>query len=140
MLFRSGIGVQYKTMVLPNFTIIEEFGYFTCTSNWGYGGAIDNLVLAYQGKGVSGQNIQLDWYAGGQIKAGYAAGDMGLVGVGGAVGFEANMTNAPIAFSFDFRPGYGCLFAGGIAHLFDYSFNLGVRYTFPAGKAAAKKK
>lgn len=127
-----GIGAQYKCMVLPNFTIIDEFGYFTCTSNGAYGGAIDNLVLAYQGKGKSGRGIDLEWYAGGQIKAGYAAamGDMGIVGVGGAVGLEAIMQNAPIAFSFDFRPGYACLFAGGAVHMFDYSFNLGVRYLF----------
>ena len=129
-----GIGAQYKVMVLPNFTIIEEFGYFTCPdggTGFGYGGAIDNLVLAYQAKGTDGKNIQLDWYVGGQIKAGYAMVNSGIIGIGATAGFEANMTNAPIAFSFDFRPGYGCLlFNGGAGHMFDYSFNLGVRYTF----------
>ena len=140
-----GFGFQYKTMITKNFTIIDEFGYFTCTSNLGYAGALDNLVLAYQDKGTEGQNIQLDWYVGGQFKAGYATGNAGLIGFGAAVGFEANMKNAPIAFSFDFRPGYGVMLAGGnggvwAGHMFDYSFNLGVRYTIPKAKAAAKKK
>lgn len=130
-----GIGAQYKTMVLPNFTIIDEFGYFTNPdggTGFGYAGAIDNLVLAYQAKGTEGKNIELDWYVGGQIKLGYSMGDAGVFGIGAAVGLEANMMNAPIAFSFDFRPGYAFLFWGGGAggHMFDYSFNLGVRYTF----------
>ena len=71
-------------------------------------------------------------YAGGQVKLGYVLGDAGVFGVGAAAGIEANMINAPIAFSFDFRPGYAFLFVDGWAggHMFDYSFNLGVRYTF----------
>ena len=51
---------------------------------------------------------------------------MGVFGLGAAGGIEANMKNAPIAFSFDFRPGWAMIFTGdGVgAHLFDYSFNL----------------
>lgn len=141
-----GLGAQFKTMVTDHFTIFEEFGYFTCPNGGtgAYSGAIDNLVLAYQAKGVEGQNIQLDWYVGGQFKIGYAMGfgDAGLLGLGSSVGFEANMKNAPIAFSFDFRPGYAFQFAqgGAFGHMFDWSFNLGVRYTVPMAKAAAKKK
>ena len=145
----SGIGVQYKIMVLPNFTIIDEFGYLGSLAAAGNGfampalGAVDNFVMAYQAKGTEGQNIQLDWYVGGQLKAGYI--DMGnpggIIGIGSAVGLEANMKNAPIAFSFDFRPGYGCLLNGnGAWHLFDWTLNLGVRYTIPKAKTAAKKK
>lgn len=140
-----GLGVQYKTMVTPNFTIIDEFGYFTCPNGGtgAYAGAIDNLVLAYQAKGTEGQNIQLDWYVGGQFKMGYsnAFGDAGLLGFGAAVGFEANMKNAPMAFSFDFRPGYAFQFTGGGAfgHQFDWSFNLGVRYTIPTAQTPKKK-
>lgn len=133
-----GIGAQYKLMVLDNFALIEEFGYFTCpdgNKGVGYGGAINNLVLAYQAKGTEGQGIELDWYVGGQIKGGYVIADAGLIGIGAAVGLEANMKQAPIAFSFDFRPGYGCILAnwgGGTnaLHMCDWSFNLGVRYTF----------
>ena len=133
-----GIGVQYKTMIKDDFTLIQEFGYFMNLDgvNGGYAGAIDNLVLAYQANATEGEGIKLDWYVGGQLKVGYGQGNFGVAGVGAAAGIEANMTNAPIAFSFDFRPGYGCVFGDNgtgtitASHLFDYSFNLGVRYTF----------
>ena len=141
MVAGSGIGAQYKVMLQPNITLIEEFGYLgdfcTAGNGWsaGYFGAIDNLVLAYQANAAEGEGIKLDWFVGGQLKAGYAQGGVGIIGVGAAAGIEANMTNAPIAFSFDFRPGYGCMLAntggGTVAvHAFDWSLNLGVRYTF----------
>lgn len=139
----SGIGVQFKTMVMDNFTIIEEFGYLgsLCAAgqnnfNMATLGAIDNLVLAYQAKGAEGQGIELDWFVGGQLKGGFLGGNNGLIGVGAAVGLEGIMQNAPIAFSFDFRPGYGCVLGsngwGGVGafHVFDWTLNLGVRYKF----------
>lgn len=134
----SGIGVQFKTMVMDNFTIIEEFGYLgsLCAAgqnnfNMSTLGAVDNLVLAYQAKAAEGQGIELDWFVGGQLKVGYLGNNLGTFGVGAAAGIEAVMQNAPIAFSFDFRPGYGCIFSGGgAAHLFDWTLNLGVRYKF----------
>ena len=154
-----GLGAQFKYMIMPNFTMIEEFGYFTCPNGnkgIGYAGAIDNLVLAWQNKAVEGQGILLDYYVGGQLKVGYVGDngiDAGLIGFGAAAGIEACMKNAPIAFSFDFRPGYGCIlssggfgaalgqmpgmgtaFGGGggvmASHIFDWTFNLGVRYKF----------
>ena len=140
----SGIGFQYKKMVSAHFTLIEEFGYLGSWAAAGDGfsipaiGAVDNLVLAYQAKCAEGQGIRLDYYVGGQIKGGYidmgAAG--GIVGAGAAAGIEGKMKNAPIAFSFDFRPGYGCLLGNdgtgniGAFHVFDWTLNLGVRYTF----------
>ena len=134
-----GLGAQYKTMVMDNFTILAEFGYFINPdggTGFGYAGAVANGVFAWQGNLAEGDGIKLDLYAGGQVKMGYAGGgagaQVGVVGFGGAVGIEANMKNAPIAFSFDFRPGYAFLFNdnwhGG--DMFDYSLNLGVRYTF----------
>ncbi len=142
-----GMGAQYKTMVLDNFTIIAEFGYFmnlkggtsATTMISSYQGPIANGVFAYQANITEGEGIKLDWYAGGQVKAGYATGfgsAAGIIGVGAAAGIEANMVNAPIAFSFDFRPGYAGVLANAVGagtmsfHMFDYSFNLGVRYTF----------
>ena len=139
----SGIGFQYKKMVSAHFTLIEEFGYLGSWAAAGDGfstpafGAVNDLVLAYQAKCAEGQGIRLDYYVGGQIKGGYidmgAAG--GIVGAGAAAGIEAKMKNAPIAFSFDFRPGYGCLLGNngtgvGAFHTFDWTLNLGVRYTF----------
>ena len=130
----SGIGFQYKKMVSAHFTLIEEFGYLGSWAAAGNGfstpaiGAVNDLVLAYQAKCAEGKGIRLDYYVGGQIKGGYI--DMGAAG--GIVG----MKNAPIAFSFDFRPGYGCLLGNdgmgniGAFHTFDWTLNLGVRYTF----------
>ena len=141
-----GIGVQYKTMVKENFTIIVEEGYALCPSRTanvgGYNSLATNAVFAYQtGALAEGQGIKLSVYAGGQAKLHYVFDNAALIGFGAAAGIEANMTNAPIAFSFDFRPGYGCMLLDnasyGIApngisagHIFDYSLNLGVRYTF----------
>ena len=132
-----GIGVQYKTMLAKHFTILAEMGYFTNPdggTGWGYAGApIANAVFAYQTSPLAeGKGIKMGLYAGGQAKFGYSLGDVGVCGFGGAVGIEANMINAPIAFSFDFRPGYAFLFnaSGAGGHMFDYSLNLGVRYTF----------
>lgn len=130
-----GIGAQYKTMVMEDFTIIAEAGYFMNLDGGtgAYAGGLGNCVLAYQANITEGQGIKLDYYVGGQAKLGVlTGGNAGIFGIGAAGGIEANMTNAPIAFSFDFRPGYAFLFTGGWAgsHMFDYSFNLGVRYTF----------
>lgn len=130
-----GLGAQYKTMVTNHFTILAETGYFMNLdggTGFGYMGGLGQAVFAYQAKVTEGQGIKLDWYTGGQIKLGVTnGGGAGIFGFGGAVGLEANMINAPIAFSLDFRPGYAFMFNGGGAggHMFDYSFNLGVRYT-----------
>jgi hypothetical protein len=88
--------------------------------------------LAYQAKGAEGQGIELDWFVGGQLKGGFLGNNLGAIGVGAAAGIEAVMQNAPIAFSFDFRPGYGCILGGGgfADHVFDWTLNLGVRYKF----------
>lgn len=142
-----GLGAQYKTMVMENFTILAEFGYFMNLDGGlntkynfhpGYSGPVANCVGAYQANIVESDGIRLDYYAGGQFKVGYA-GFMGLdaavIGLGAAGGIELNMHNAPIAVSFDFRPGWATLVASGggmtaTVDMFDYSFNLGVRYTF----------
>jgi len=56
--------------------------------------------------------------------------DFGKCGANGIVGLEYKF-NAPVALQLDFRPGYGCLFAKNYdAHYFDWSANLGIRYTF----------
>lgn len=56
--------------------------------------------------------------------------DYGKCGANGIFGLEYKF-NAPVAMQFDFRPGYGCVFAKHYdAHYFDWSVNLGVRYTF----------
>ena len=60
----------------------------------------------------------------------HSRSDFGKCGANGIFGLEYKF-NAPIAVQIDFRPGYGCLFAEHYdAHYFDWSANLGVRYTF----------
>lgn len=56
--------------------------------------------------------------------------DLGKCGANGIFGLEYKF-NAPVALQFDFRPGYGCLFADNVdIHYFDWSVNLGVHYAF----------
>lgn len=55
--------------------------------------------------------------------------DFGKCGANGILGVEYKI-KAPLAFQLDFRPGYGCLFAEHFdMHYFDWSVNLGIRYT-----------
>ncbi|MBR1425821.1 MAG: hypothetical protein IJ581_00040 [Paludibacteraceae bacterium] len=145
----SGIGVQMKAMVLPNVTIMDELGYFGCYNgiNGSYFGLVDQLVIGWQDIFAEEENMEFSYYVGPQIKGGYLGNDVagnavGMVGAGAAAGVEANMMNAPIAVSFDFRPGYAMTMGKNPAaplpgqsdmlfqHLFDWSINLAVRYTF----------
>ena len=138
-----GLGVQGKFMFTENLGLMDELGYFMNldggTSNkYGfssYAGLINNTTFVYQMPITEAQGMSLDWYAGGQAKIGWMPMQAGVFGLGAAGGIELKMKSAPIAVSFDFRPGWAMVFAGneegdlGIAcHMFDYSFNLGVRY------------
>lgn len=77
--------------------------------------------IGYCWKTILYQGILGDWHT---------RRDFGKCGANGIVGMEYKF-NAPIALQFDFRPGYGCLFAERYdAHYFDWSVNLGVRYAF----------
>lgn len=56
--------------------------------------------------------------------------EFGKCGANGMVGLEYKF-RSPVALQVDFRPGYGCLFAKHfVAHYFDWSVNLGLRYAF----------
>lgn len=60
---------------------------------------------------------------------GHVKYDSGKCGANGIFGLEYKF-NAPIAIQFDFRPGYGCLFAEHFdAHYFDWAVNFGFHYT-----------
>lgn len=100
----------------------------------GYSGLIDNANVAYQMPLTNGQGIELNLYAGGGLSLGWAnviaENGAGKFGINALVGIEANITNAPIEFTFDFRPGYATLFTkDGALHGFDWGLVLGVRYT-----------
>ncbi len=131
------LGICFKTMINPHFTIIDDLYYgMSFFGVQGGGGAMDEFIdcvnFAYQGEGTKGQNIALDWYVGGGTKLGAAGGfGMGKWGFNALVGFEINFINAPMAINFDFRPGFGLGFGGGgVMPMFDSSINAGIRYTF----------
>lgn len=94
--------------------------------------------MAYQNRAASGKGIDLDWYVGGGLSIGgvltRGTGGGFKMGFNAIGGIEINMTNAPIAVSFDFRPGYGFMVYSmsgmvGLQHVFDWQLALGVRYT-----------
>ena len=131
------LGISFKTMVNPHFTIIDDLYYgLSFFGVQGGGGAMDNFVdavnFAYQGTGTQGENIALDWYVGGGTQLGAAGGfGMGKWGFNALVGFEINFINAPMEITFDFRPGFGLGFGGGgVMPMFDSTINAGIRYTF----------
>ncbi len=127
-------GVGLKVNPIERLTLLEELSYdFVPTAPVAYSGIIDHFNVAYQHKPISGQGIDFSWYAGGGMSIGYVdAFNVGKIGFNAVGGIEANMSNAPIAFTFDFRPGYALLFdATGYANTFDWSLTLGVRYTIP---------
>lgn len=152
-------GISYKTMVKPHFSIMVDVDYgFSMAATTGGGGLMDffggRANFFYQGDAASGQNIDLDWFAGGGTQLGamgnFGGGKWGFNGIGG---IEINFVNAPIAITADFRAGYSLGFTPGggggmvydpeiddyvplggggmaLAHLFDSSINFGIRYTF----------
>lgn len=137
-------GPSLKVNFTDNLTLINDlafvimpntvFGANGGTFNFGYMGLVDNANFAYEKKITSGKNIDFSFFGGGGMSLGYA--DMGEApggkfGINAIGGIEADMTNAPIEFTFDFRPGYAMLFAdGGAIHGLDWSIVLAVRYTF----------
>lgn len=145
-----GIGIQGKIMFTENMGIMDELGYFMnldggTAKKYGmsaYAGLINSTMFVYQRPITETTGMRVDWYAGGQAKIGWCpiAGweqlvHMGMFGLGAGGGIELKMKSAPIAASFDFRPGWAMLFTeqGVGTHMFDYSFNLGVRYVIPTG-------
>ena len=148
--YKHGIGVtvgttqavSYKTFIGDHFTIQLDAGTKYC---YVYGSHLWSAELApnfmYEGR-LSG-----DLY--------------GLVGAGGSLGYTWNnlfsyfneygqqwsrhnakgganaifgleyLIDTYLAFQFDFRPGYRCVFNRYFAdHKFDWGLNFGVRYTF----------
>lgn len=150
-------GVSYKTMVAQHFSIMVDVDYgYSMAATQGGGGLMDffggRANFFYQGDAASGQNIDLDWFAGGGTQLGamgnFGGGKWGFNGIGG---IEINFVNAPIAITADFRAGYSLGFTPGggsyeydpeiddvvlvgggamLVHLFDSSINFGIRYTF----------
>lgn len=154
--YKNGIGVSvgnmqaltFKTFGGNHFAFQLDLGTKFITTN----GHFKNLDLT----GVSFWTLELNPNF--MYECQLASGLYGLVGLGASIGYDWNFMplfhlwnrssdygkcgangifgleykfNAPVAMQFDFRPGYGCVFAKNYdAHYFDWSVNLGVRYTF----------
>ena len=125
-------GPSVKVNFTDNLTLINDLAWQIMpatavgaggqTGTMGWMGLADNANFAYEKKLTSGKGIDFSFYGGGGLSLGFA--DFGQIvgkfGINALGGIEANMTNAPIEFTFDFRPGYALLFAdGGTMHAFD---------------------
>ncbi len=99
-----------------------------------------NPNIMYQGNVSSQPWGNLYWFAGGGLSIGFARPfadylywnkEMGKGGVNGLLGTEVVLKNAPVAVTFDFRPGYGICFRDGTSiSVFDWALALTARYIF----------
>ncbi|MCQ2284231.1 MAG: hypothetical protein MJZ57_04960 [Bacteroidales bacterium] len=97
-------------------------------ANFMYEGNFTKGLYGFVGGGVS---MGYNWnFASWDYWGGNYHSDLGKFGLNAILGLEYKIS-APVTFQWDFRPGYGCLFAEHVdIHYFDWSVNLGVRYTF----------
>lgn len=105
-----------------------------------------NPNLLYQAEILSANAGTLSWFAGGGLSAGmmnsldvrrsYPIFKWGLNGTGG---IEFQLAQVPLAFSFDFRPGYGMSTytiknvnsrSSAVNSFFDWKMAVGIRYVF----------
>lgn len=139
--------VSYKTFLLDHLALQMDLGYKYTLGATRYGNMYINTLelnpnLMYEGHFTKG----LYGFIGGGVSLGYSwfygvydhvfthyiyyRYEYGKFGANGILGLEYKF-NIPLTLQFDFRPGYGMLFNEDIDFdYFDWSVNLGVRYTF----------
>lgn len=156
----SMYGVSYKTNVMDNLRLQVDLGVnlaatpvseYDYTYQLGYYTFEANPNVAYTADFYQTDWGTLSWYAGGGVSLGLmkylsmsfegysvtydASGtpDFGKFGLNAVGGVDLHLSNLPLAFSFDFRPGYGLMFYDGDVEtlsFFDWKLVLGVRYCF----------
>ena len=105
-----------------------------------------NPNLLYQAEILSANAGTLSWFAGGGLSAGMMnslnvkeSHPIFKLGLNGTGGIEFQLAQAPVAFSFDFRPGYGMstyVFKNthprttAVNSFFDWKLAIGIRYVF----------
>lgn len=139
-------GASYKVFLTNEVALQADFGFRLLSTRGGSGGYLSavsfytfelNPNAVYQGS-ITGWNWGgVAWFAGGGMSLGLAHdfgtsgptyGKWGFNAIGGA---ELGLDDAPLAFSLDFRPGYGLLFRdGSTLSFFDWALVAGIRYTF----------
>ena len=157
-------GLSYKGFVTDHLVLQVDLGVnLECTYGqvdlYADGGVIGNASgkqtfytceinpnLLYQAEIVSGNSGTLSWFAGGGLSAGmmnalevkrsHPIFKWGLNGIGG---IEFQLAQAPVAFSFDLRPGYGMSTYAiknvtprttSVNSFFDWKAAIGIRYVF----------
>ena len=141
-------GLSYKKIMSENFaiqadlavgfqrTVATEGAYydflsltidifdFTLNPNFLYNKELDNGLYAFVGGGPNVGLVQ---------GLPYSSVTFGKFGVNAMLGAGYKMSNLPLSFSLDFRPGYAMLLNYNyetLLHAFDWHLALGVRYCF----------
>ncbi|MBR1877533.1 MAG: hypothetical protein IJ814_00860 [Paludibacteraceae bacterium] len=118
--------------------------YYRKFMNEGYWNLMVNPNLLYQAPIATPNSGTFSYYIGGGIHLGMAMEysspePLGNAGANAMAGIEWSFNKIPLALSFDFRPGYSCVF--GIEkyystsyiislHMFDWAIGLSARYYF----------
>jgi len=149
-------GVDGKVFLSPKLALQADFGWKFgwfpfWYSTYRYSHYMSNLELnpnlLYQSNIQEWGWGQLDWFVGGGFSLGYALGlynynyyyynynyyryGAGKFGVNAMGGVELALKKVPLAFSVDFRPGFGLLFSKNTTiPYFDYCLNASIRYCF----------
>lgn len=144
-------GVSYKVFLTDEVALQTDLGFRMLSTQAGSKGYVAHVGFwtfeanpnaLYQAN-ITGWNWGgLNWYAGGGLSLGlardfasyadynynYTWGKFGINAIGG---LELGLDDAPLAFSFDFRPGYGLLFDSDVTmSFFDWALVVGIRYIF----------
>lgn len=155
-------GASYKVLVTDHFAVQTDVGFHLTIFDDVYGTFIVNPMFMYQGCMDSHAICDIDWFGGAGTSLGFATNRLGYspyrwgggpiggeFGLNGILGIEVAFNRAPLALSFDFRPGYGLYYGDvidyyssyysssyysydyydfGLQHYFDWGLNLGLRF------------
>ena len=111
-------GLSYKTLLTENFAVQTDVGFHLTVFDGLFGMFTVNPMFMYQGVMYSNSVCDIDWFVGGGTSLGFATPYLGYYdshrwaiggefGLNAITGFEFAFNSAPLALSFDFRPGYG---------------------------------
>ncbi len=154
-------GVSYKTFLGEHFAIETDLGiglhknpgaiyvdgdYDESFTNEGYWDLVINPNFLYQAPIVNPSSGTLSYFAGGGVHLGMAMEyglpqPLGSAGAKAMVGVEWTFNKIPLTLSFDFRPGYSCVFGNIVyatwwksatffttMHMFDWTIGISARY------------
>ena len=135
--------VSYKTFFSNNFAFQADLGYkyIVTAGHRAHNVAVQSLELNPNFMYEKNITKGLYLFGGGGLSLGYSwssyydwyysyRADFGKFGINAIAGIEYKF-NIPLTLQFDFRPGYGLLFAQHSTwSYFDWNLCAGVRYTF----------